>query len=277
MTAETDPSGRSSRTPTLSGAPIAYGRTAEIFAWGEEQVLKLFYDWFSLEDIEYEARIGRAVHASGAPAPAVGELVQVSGRNGLLYQRINGENMFEHLQRKPWRVLACARQTATLLTALHRSTLAMELPDQRGRLEHKLHQAQALPDAVRIKALAALERLPDGNSICHGDLHPGNILLTPAGGTIIDWIDATRGNPLADLARSTILALGAAATSQVPNPALKVFVRLFQAAVVREYFRREPGGEAVYRRWLPVVAAARLSEQIPELEVWLLSQAQAGL
>jgi hypothetical protein len=40
--------------------PIAYGRTAEIYAWQEGQVLKLFYDWFELEDIEYEARIGRA-------------------------------------------------------------------------------------------------------------------------------------------------------------------------------------------------------------------------
>ena len=268
------------RTPLvneITNPPIAYGRTAEIYAWGEDQVLKLFYDWFSLEDIEYEARIGWVVHASGAPAPAVGKLVRVNGRNGLLYQRIHGENMFEHLQRKPWRVMACARQTASLLTELHRSTLRMDIPAQRGRLEHKLRQAAALPDRLRHKALANLEKLPDGNSICHGDLHPGNILLTAEGGTIIDWIDATRGNPLADLARSTILALGAAASNQVPNQALKSFVRLFQATVVREYFRREPGGEAEYHRWLPVVAAARLSEQIPELEAWLLAQAEAGL
>ena len=264
-------------TLTLSAPPIAYGRTAEIYAWGDEQVLKLFYDWFSREDIEYEARIGRAVHASGAPAPAVGELVRVNGRNGLLYQRIAGETMFVHLQRKPWRVLAYARQMAALLSTLHRSSLAMDIPAQRTRLEHKLQDAQALPDSLRQKALEALEGLPDGNSICHGDLHPGNILLAAGSGTIIDWIDATRGNPLADLARSSILALGAAASSQIPNPGLKVFVRIFQAAVVREYFRFNPGGEAEYQRWLPVVAAARLSEQIPEIESWLISQAQAGL
>ena len=266
------------RSPSLNeitDPPIAYGRTAEIYAWGEGQVLKLFYDWFALEDIEYEARIGRAVHASGAPAPAVGELVRVNERNGLLYQRIQGESMLEHFQRRPWRGLSFARQTASLLSTLHRSILTMDIPDQRTRLQHKLHQAEALPEALRQKALAELEKLPDGNSICHGDLHPGNILLTAEEGTIIDWIDATRGNPLADLARSTILSLGAAASNQIPNPVLKGFVRLFQAAVVREYFRREPGGQAEYRRWLPVVAAARLSEQILELEAWLLAQAEA--
>lgn len=264
-------------TSTLSAAPIAYGRTAEIYAWGEDQVLKLFYDWFSLENIEYEAQIGRAVHASGAPSPAVGELVQVNGRNGLLYERIAGENMFEHLQRKPWRVFACAGQMASLLTALHHSTLAMEIPAQRRQLTYSISHAPALPEGLRQKALAALENLPDGNCICHGDLHPMNIVLNAQGGVIIDWIAASRGNPLADLARSTIILLGAAATSQVPNPALKAFVRLFHGAVVREYFRQNPGGETEYRRWLPVMAAARLSEEIPELEAWLLAQAQAGL
>ncbi len=28
--------------------PIAYGRTAEIYAWQNGQVLKLFYDWFKI-------------------------------------------------------------------------------------------------------------------------------------------------------------------------------------------------------------------------------------
>ena len=36
---------------------------------------KLFYDWFRLENIEYEMRIARTVHASGLPVPAVGEII----------------------------------------------------------------------------------------------------------------------------------------------------------------------------------------------------------
>ena len=47
--------------------PIAYGRTAEIYAWQNGQVLKLFYDWFKLEAIQYEQRIVQTVHASGLP------------------------------------------------------------------------------------------------------------------------------------------------------------------------------------------------------------------
>ena len=42
------------------GKPIAYGRTAEIYAWNQDQVLKLFYDWYGLDAIEYEAHIARS-------------------------------------------------------------------------------------------------------------------------------------------------------------------------------------------------------------------------
>jgi hypothetical protein len=85
--------------------PIACGRTAEILPWHDGQVLKLFYDWVDPASIEYEARIARAIHASGLSVPAVGGLVSVVGRRGLVYQRIDGGNMLEMLWQRPWRAL----------------------------------------------------------------------------------------------------------------------------------------------------------------------------
>jgi hypothetical protein len=51
-------------------------------------------------------------------------------------------------------------------------------------------------------------------------------------------------------------------------------VRLFHSIYLRTYFQLRPGGEAEYRRWFPIVAAARLSENMPELENWLLKRAE---
>jgi hypothetical protein len=42
---------------------------------------------------------------------------------------------------------------------------------------------------------------------------------------------------------------------------------------LKYYFNLRPGGENEYRHWLPIVAAARLSENIPELETWLIRKA----
>lgn len=37
------------------------------------------------------------------------------------------------------------------------------------------------------------------------DFHPDNVLLAARGPVIIDWPDATRGQPLADVARTSLL------------------------------------------------------------------------
>ncbi len=254
--------------------PIAYGRTAEIYAWQEGQVLKLFYDWFEMEDIKYEARIAQAIHVSGLSVPAVGEIIQVNGRNGLVYQRIDGDTMWKQLSRKPWRLCNYARRMAELHVEMHTSTVQADIPSQRQKLVSKIRHAKALPEHLKSRALVTLERMPDGDRLCHGDFHPGNILINAKGETIIDWIDASRGNPLADLARTTIIALGAVETRQIQGLWMRAFVRLLHAAYIRHYFKLSPGGEDEYKCWLSIVAAARLNEKISEVEKWLITKVE---
>ena len=253
--------------------PLARGRTADVFDWENGYILKLFHNWFSLENIEYEMKIARAVHASGVKTPTVKELVTVQGRNGLVYERVRGESMLTLFQRNPWKVFGYARTLAHLHVQMHACSFTTDVPKQRARLQRKLRDADALSVLLKTALLKSLESLPDADNVCHGDFHPANILLTETDATVIDWIDASGGNPLADVARTSVILLGAAASSQVSNPLLKIFVRTFHAAYVREYFRRKPGGYDEYRRWLPIMAGARLSENITELESWLVKQA----
>ena len=256
------------------GIPIAYGRTAEIYNWHNGQVLKLFYNWFELDDIEFEARIARAIHASGLPVPTVGDVIRVNGRNGLAYQRLDGETMLKKMTTKPWNVFEYARRMAELHFEMHTSTIQADIPSQRQKLSSKIRHAETLPEHLRAKALDALKTMPDYNRLCHGDFHPGNILITKQGEIVIDWIDASNGNPLADVARTTILALGAIETHQIQGYLPKALLRIFHEAYIRYYFKLSPGGEAEYNRWLPIVAAARLSENIPELQKWLTAKAE---
>jgi len=45
---------------------------------------------------------------------------------------------------------------------------------------------------------------------------------------------------------------------------------------MNHFFSLHPGKQDEYTRWLAINAAARLSENIPELEQWLIEQAQKG-
>lgn len=255
--------------------PIAHGRTADVYDWDEAHVLKLFHNWFELPNIEYEFKIASAVHASGVKAPAVRELIRIQGRNGLVYERVAGESMLEVLLRKPWMALKYARVLAGLHAQMHERVFdGVGIPAQRKRLENKINQAGVLSASLKGSLLNALQSLPDGDRVCHGDFHPANVLVAGEVANVIDWMDASRGNPLADVARTSIIALGEAESRETPNPLMKSFIKLFHSIYLNHYFRLRPGGEAEYRRWLPIVAGARLSEGITELEKWLVKEAE---
>ena len=256
------------------GKPIALGRTAEIYAWEEGQVLKLFYDWFPASAVEYEARVAQAVYASGLPVPAPGEIIQVEGRLGLVYERVDGPTMLHTFQKQPWRLAALARQFAELHVEMH-AISTREPPAQRERLQRKIMEAKPLTEPLKQAALRALASLPEGECLCHGDFHPDNILMTANRPVVIDWIDVTSGHPLADFARTTILVLHGAPPPKNPLGAL---IQVGRAGFYREYHRRyfelSRAKPEDVQAWMPVVAAARLSEGIAVEEKTLLSIVQ---
>lgn len=86
---------------TSLGEPIARGTVADIYAWGEDHTLKLFLDWVPTHGAEWEAQAARAVHAAGLPAPAVGEIIEVDDRLGLIYERVEGVSVAEDLLATP--------------------------------------------------------------------------------------------------------------------------------------------------------------------------------
>ncbi|MBL8100077.1 MAG: phosphotransferase [Anaerolineales bacterium] len=249
--------------------PIAKGNTADVYAWDNGYVLKLFHNWFALEDVEYEFKIAKAVHASGVKSPAVKEIVQVNGRNGLIYERIHGETMFTILKRQPWKVFQFGKLLAQYHIQMHACTFNAEVPEQKQMIQNKIKRANALPVYLKPKLLNALELLPSGNKVCHGDFHPDNILMTKDDSIVIDWIDASKGNPLADVARTSVLAFGAASTLGF---GMNLFIKLFHASYLKEYFRLSPIGRDEYQKWIPIVAGARISENITELENWLVKE-----
>jgi aminoglycoside phosphotransferase (APT) family kinase protein len=265
---------------TALGAPLAQGRTAAVYAWPGDQIVKLFFDWVGPDAVVREAEISRVVHASGLPVPAVGELVQGGGRTGIVYARLHGQSMLTELMRRPWTLRRHAWRLAELHGTIHAVTLpdhaVSVIPHQVDALAHKIEHASPLAAAQRGQLLTALRAMPVDARLCHGDFHPDNVILTDGGPVIIDWIDATRGCPAADVARTSVILRAASATSQVGNPFMRAFARAFHATYLAHYRRLRPDVGAELERWLPLVAAARLSEGIPELEAWLVAQVQAG-
>ena len=232
--------------------PIAAGRTAEVYAWRESQVLKLYRDWCPPHWVDFEARIGRIVQDAGLPVPAIGDMVEVNGRRGLVYERLEGVSMFSTIVAKPWTIVRFGRMMAELHVAMHAIQSPSDLPDQRERLKGAIGRAQSLPDDLRRKTLAVLDTWPDGDRLCHGDLHPDNVLMTSRGPIIIDWMTATRGDPLGDVARTVLLmTVGEPPTGTLIRLLTRLMRGWMRSAYLKRYFELQARGRDPWSNGCP--------------------------
>jgi uncharacterized protein (TIGR02172 family) len=260
------------------GSPIACGRTAEIYPWGEggRQILKLFYASFSDERVHHEARVARAVHTAGLDVPAVGDVVEIDGRLGLVYERLEGVPMGRRMETRPWTLVRLWRRLAELHVRIHDVAGIAGLPPQRERIERKVQAAKGLEPVLRQRVLVALAGMPDGDRLCHGDFHPWNVIVNGDRTPVIDWIDATCGNPLADVARTSVILAGVPAMTEMVTWRDRLFVPWVHRFYLRRYFELRPSAEKEYHAWLSIAAAARMSEDIPGLAGWLSAQVEGG-
>jgi aminoglycoside phosphotransferase (APT) family kinase protein len=255
------------------GPLLAKGATAEIFACGDRHVLKLFLAGRPLRKARYEAHVGALIRAAGVPSPAVLALTEHEGRGGVIYERVAGPSMDVLLARAPWRLAQLAWRFAAVHAALHRASVP-GLPAHQERIAGRIRVASLLPDRVRERALSALSLLPAGAALCHGDFHPGNLLLAPSGPAVIDWENAALGDPHADVAR-TLLLLRYAHLYRRPGAArvaMRACVALFGAAYLRRYRQLTGASRELIARWQLPLVAVRLGEGVPTAEERALLQ-----
>jgi Ser/Thr protein kinase RdoA (MazF antagonist) len=110
-----------------------------------------------------------------------------------------------------------------------------------------------VPKHIATGILALIERLRPGDGLCHGDLHPDNVIMTADGPRLIDWIGAVRAPAAFDLAISHILLteLAPEVTDDPERP------RAVNAAAQSEYARlagmSQAALTAAIEPYLPIV------------------------
>ncbi len=249
------------------GKLIGQGRTSEIFEWGEDRILKLFRIGIPKVLIEGEYKASLQISKRMKFTPKVYEFVEIDNRSGIIYERINGSTMMKIIASKPWKV----KKEAQRLAELHKSIqqkVDFELPKYKTRLKLYISRTELLSDDIKTKLYKYIEEIPDDSILCHGDFHPDNILLTKDKPIIIDWMTATQGNPLADVARTSVIFKFAA----VPEKSYmeKKIFDFIRKKLYLEYIKHYINITGVkieqIKEWELPIAAARLIEGIPEDE-----------
>lgn len=260
--------------PLPPGAPIARGNTSDIWPWTPRTVVKVLRPDIPRHWAAIEADIIWRVHQAGLPVPAVDGLVEVDGRPGIVLERIEGETMWEQMKADPDAVPACVEAIVELQVQLHRVSVE-GLPDLARRLGSKIDEAVQIPAHDRRAAQAILAALPSGTALCHGDVHPANVVMARRGLVILDWFDAASGHPLADIARSSLLMRPPGSRSAWPTHlpgATPQFLERVHCTYLEALARRALIEVEAFARWQVVVAVARMSEPVPSADLLTLWQ-----
>jgi uncharacterized protein (TIGR02172 family) len=245
------------------GALIGAGRTADVYAWGEAQVLKLYQEWMPAVPIEREYAVTRLARAAGLPVPAADEMLRIDGRLGIVFERVHGTSLLKILEARPWELISISRLLADYHAKMHACSLPLEAPGQREQIEQGIAWAKDLSETEKQSLLAVLAHLPDGNGICHGDFHPDNIIITEHGPVIIDWMTGRRGHPLGDVAR-TVLIMQTGGLPPGISSAMRLVINAARSWLVTLYLARyreiRTASWAQIDAWSLPLLAARLFE-----------------
>jgi aminoglycoside phosphotransferase (APT) family kinase protein len=202
------------------GPKLAEGRDSEIFDHGDGKVLRVARDGRSLVA---EAEIMRHVRSHGYPCPDVHD----AGDGFLVMDRLDGPTMMQAVGRPPFPL----RRSGRLLAELH----------------ERLHRIPA-PPGLRVAPVP-------GDRVLHRDLHPLNVMMTSDGPMVVDWSNASAGDPAFDVADTWVLF----ACATPPSEGLDRFIVPIGRRILLRAFLAGVDTEAA-RRVIPAAVEHRLTD-----------------
>ncbi len=109
---------------------------------------------------------------------------------------------------------------------------------------------------IKYELSSRLEELPKHNKLCHGDYCPDNIIVSTDENnnitdiTAVDWVHATQGNASADVANTYLT--------------IKLKMKILQKSILQNSVKRPIQKKRYVDKWMPIVAAARLTRKNEE-------------
>ena len=227
---------------------IGQGATTKIYRDGSTAI-KLYLN-APHDEAENEAVRQKFAHDAGLPVPAVYGVRRLDENTVTLEMEfIDGQPILRQGMDKDERT-AAMEALVRLQRDIHKVE-AGSLPRQADMIKWKINNTKHLEAAEKSRLAALTDEMSDGESrLCHGDLHPLNILYDGKKYWIIDWVDAAAGSPLADACRTYII--------------FKQYIGRMAGKYLKIFCKEAGVSQNDVLAWLPVVAAARLNENMDD-------------
>lgn len=262
----------------ILGQKIGEGGCSEVFEVGQNRIIKLAKENTSLEALRIEYLNHRIAWECGLPVPQPFDLTEVNGRSGIVLEHIKGKTLLERFfdqlidDQNNEMIHEDIKLTAQQLIHIHQIPAEdKELPRQIDMIKSNILGVNYLSMSEKESVISLLDALKMKQYLCHGDPNPGNIIVKDDGKAVmIDWMNATIGNPEADLAEYIVMIRFAVLPSHLPEKARIKFDSIREDIIdifMNEYSSRTEISYDDIEPWIIPIAARKLfADAISEVE-----------
>ncbi|MHB8360777.1 MAG: aminoglycoside phosphotransferase family protein [Thermoplasmataceae archaeon] len=237
------------------GKIIGVGNTATVYEWEKGKVIKLFYQDYPKTAVEKEFHNAKAISNMNFSKPKVYDIIFYEQRMGIVYDRVEGESLLDWVT-----TTGDVHGCAVYMAKLHKSIIQYEIsnvPNYKEFLKSNILNALTDTSKKQKEALKTLDKMQDGNTLCHGDFHPGNIFISDCHTMVIDFMNICHGNFLYDVARTVFLLEYAPVPLEMKN---REIILLFKKALADSYLLEMNVTREMIQDYLSVINAGKASE-----------------
>lgn len=180
---------------------IGKGATSTVYRLDNDQILKVFNDALTLDDIQGEISRTKKAFLKGIVTAISYDVVRVGDSYGAVYEFLNAKTLSEVMRENPDRVDELASMHANLVRKMNRIILDKQtFGSAKENYLRRLDQLKDYcPPSTLSKMRAIIEAVPERETFIHGDVHTNNIMVENDHLVLID-MGATRcGHPIFDL------------------------------------------------------------------------------
>ncbi len=249
---------------------IGKGRSAEVFDYKNNQVLKLFYSTSNNKDVKHEYFTTKNLSDTTSIVPKVYNVINIKNRMGIVYEKIDGKMLSSHLSRNfknMRKIIHGFAQTQKIINKMNSDNF----PIHTNNLEPKIMKSSLLCDSEKeiiIKYLKIINK----NEICHGDYHPENVFVDQNYNfRVIDWEKMFVSNKYLDIAKTYYLIKSGKSLNKKTRFG-QLIEWLGRQLITKLYWEEVKKEKNIKKFFLPclfIVIVIRYDEDIEQEKKWI--------
>ncbi|MBM6885477.1 anti-sigma factor antagonist [Pseudoflavonifractor phocaeensis] len=191
------------RTVSIQGCEvIGRGSNGTVYRIDQDTAVKVYHGAHCLADVQRERELARKAFVLGVPTAIPYDVVRVGDGYGSVFELLNARSFSKLIAADPQRMDLYVERYVELMKKIHATHVKPgELPEMKEiALNWVNFLRDYLPAGEGEKLVALVERVPERDTMLHGDCHTNNIVMQNDEVLLIDMETLCVGHPVFELA-----------------------------------------------------------------------------